>query len=61
MKLMICVIGMAMFLEGVPYFAFPDKMRFWIGKLLEMPDATLRKCGFAMMVIGLTLVAMARS
>jgi len=61
MKYFLCVIGMVMIIEGVPYFAFPEKMKAWIYKVLEMPEATLRKFGFAMMIVGLFLVYFGRS
>ena len=49
-----------MIVEGLPYFAAPSKMKEWIGRLLEMPDATLRVMGFALMMIGLVLVYLAK-
>ncbi len=45
-----------MIIEGLPYFAIPDKMKIWVQKLLEIPDGALRKFGFVLMVIGLFMV-----
>ena len=56
MKFFICVIGMVMIIEGLPYFAFPEKMKSWFLKLLEVPANNLRKFGFIIMLIGLGLV-----
>ena len=56
MKFFICVIGMVMIIEGLPYFAFPEKMKSWLLKLLEVPANNLRKFGFIIMLIGLGLV-----
>ena len=56
MKFFICVIGMVMVVEGLPYFAFPEKMKFVIQKVIEMPDKALQKFGFVLMLIGLCLV-----
>jgi len=56
MEFFLCVIGMVMIFEGLPYFAFPQKMKTWILKLLEVPEGTLRKFGFMLMLIGLGLV-----
>jgi uncharacterized protein len=56
MDFFLCVIGMVMVLEGLPYFAFPDKMKSYIEKMLEMSDKTLRKFGLALMLIGICLV-----
>jgi len=50
------VIGMVMIVEGLPYFAFPEKMKFWVQKVLEMPDSALRKFGFVLMVTGLWMI-----
>jgi uncharacterized protein YjeT (DUF2065 family) len=56
MKFFLCVIGMVMVVEGFPYFAFPEKMKFVIQKVIEMPDKALQKFGFVLMVMGLCLV-----
>ena len=61
MAYFLSVIGMVMIIEGVPYFAFPDKMKVWIVKVLELPDGTLRKFGFVLMVLGLFLVYVGRT
>jgi len=61
MAYFLSVIGMVMIIEGVPYFAFPDKMKLWIVKVLELPDGTLRKFGFVLMVLGLFLVYLGRT
>lgn len=45
-----------MIFEGLPYFAFPSKMKRWILKVAEMPDESLRRFGFVLMAIGLALV-----
>ena len=56
MEYFLCVIGMVMVVEGLPYFASPSKMKEWIGKLAEVSDPTLRVVGFVLMMIGLVLV-----
>lgn len=56
MDFFLCVIGMVLILEGLPYFAIPDKMRVMVQKLFEMPDNSLRGFGFVMMLTGLVLV-----
>jgi uncharacterized protein YjeT (DUF2065 family) len=60
MNFFLCVLGMVMVVEGLPYFAFPEKMKFWVQKILEMPDSTLRKFGFVLMLTGLVLVYMGK-
>ncbi len=56
MEFFLCVVGMVLVFEGLPYFAIPDKMRVMVQKLFEMPDSTLRGFGFCMMAAGLFLV-----
>ena len=56
MKFFLCVLGMVMVVEGLPYFAFPEKMKFWVQQILEMPDKVLRKFGFVLMLVGVWLV-----
>ncbi len=56
MEFFLCVLGMVMIVEGIPYFAFPDKMKLWVRKVLEMPDLQLRRTGLILMGLGLFLV-----
>ena len=61
MEFFLCVLGMVMVVEGLPYFAFPEKMKLWFQKIFEMPDETLRKFGFIIMLIGLFLIYLGKS
>ena len=56
MDFFLCVLGMVMIVEGIPYFAFPEKMKIWVRKVLDMPDLQLRRTGLALMGLGLFLV-----
>jgi len=47
---------MVMIVEGLPYFAFPEKMKSWIEKVIEIPDGSLRKIGLILMLAGLFLI-----
>ena len=60
MDFFLCVLGMVMILEGFPYFAFPEKMKAWVQKVVDIPDGSLRRFGFVLMAIGLLLVYMGR-
>ena len=60
MKFFLCVIGMVMVVEGFPYFAFPQKMKFVIQKVIKMPDKALQKFGFVLMLVGICLVYLGR-
>ena len=61
MKFFLCVIGMVMIVEGLPYFAFPEKMKYWIQKIAGTPAGSLRRFGLVLMVLGLALVYFGRA
>ncbi|MCF6247079.1 MAG: DUF2065 domain-containing protein [Desulfobacula sp.] len=56
MKFFICVIDMVMIVEGLPYFAFPGKMKEMVQVLIGLDDANLRRFGFVLMAAGLFIV-----
>ncbi|MCD6561956.1 MAG: DUF2065 domain-containing protein [Deltaproteobacteria bacterium] len=56
MKLFICLLGLVLIVEGLPYFAFPSKMKEWILNVQKIPDSYLRTLGFLSMIIGLLIV-----
>ncbi|NOY68386.1 MAG: DUF2065 domain-containing protein [Deltaproteobacteria bacterium] len=56
MKFFLCVIGMVMIIEGLPYFGFPDQMKQAMVHLLSLPDDALRRMGLLLMVSGLMLL-----
>ena len=60
MEFFLCVVGMVMIVEGLPYFAFPEKMKLVVKKFLEMPAGSMRKFGFVLMITGLFLVYMGK-
>jgi uncharacterized protein YjeT (DUF2065 family) len=60
MKFFLCVIGMVMIIEGLPYFAFPEKMKSWIRQIAATSDTSLRKLGLVLMALGLGLVYLGR-
>jgi len=61
MRYFLSVMGMVMIVEGLPYFAWPDKMKSWLKKMMDSPDGDLRKIGAAVMVVGLVLVYLGRN
>jgi hypothetical protein len=52
---------MVFIVEGLPYFAFPEGIKAYLTKLLDMPDSTLRLMGLLAMVTGLILVYLGRT
>jgi uncharacterized protein YjeT (DUF2065 family) len=61
MKFFLCVLGMVMIVEGLPYFAAPEKMKYWVQKVVATPDSSLRRLGLVLMVIGLFMVFVGRT
>ncbi|MDQ1336249.1 MAG: uncharacterized protein QG552_3199 [Thermodesulfobacteriota bacterium] len=55
MRLFLCLLGLVLIVEGLPYFAFPDKMKKWMAMMQDLPNAQLRLVGFLAMGIGLLL------
>lgn len=56
MKFFLCVVGMVMIVEGLPYFAFPEKMKQMIQMVIGMEDDSLRRFGFILMLTGFLVV-----
>ncbi|MGD9733669.1 MAG: DUF2065 domain-containing protein [Desulfamplus sp.] len=56
MKFFLCVIGMVMIVEGLPYFAFPEKMKDIILTVTQLPENSLRRFGAVLMLLGLGVV-----
>lgn len=61
MDFFLCVIGMVLVIEGLPYFAFPEKVKLFFLTLHNIPDSTLRIMGFLSMLAGLLLVYLGRN
>ena len=56
MKTIFCLLGLLLIVEGLPYFAFPERMKRWVSKIQEMEDMHLRVAGFIAMALGLVIV-----
>ena len=61
MKFFLCVLGVVLIIEGLPYFAFPEKIKVFLLKLRDVSDSTLRILGLLAMAIGLILVYLGRN
>lgn len=61
MKFFLCVIGMVFIIEGLPYFAFPERLKVYLAKMGEVPDSSLRIMGLAAIIAGLVLVYFGRT
>lgn len=60
MKLLLCLLGLILIIEGLPYFAFPAKMKKWMSTIEEIPDSTLRVMGFFAICTGLLIAYLFR-
>ena len=60
MDFVLCVIGLVLIIEGMPYFLFPDKLKTVFVQMLQTPDKSLRVMGFVLMALGLLLVYFGR-
>lgn len=61
MEFFLCVIGMVLIVEGVPYFAFPERMKALMTFIQQQDDKSLRIMGGAFMLLGLLIAFLARS
>ena len=52
-------LGMAVFLEGLPYFVSPLAMRRYMDVVSSMTDGALRMIGLTMMIVGLAVAYLA--
>ena len=60
MAFILSVMGVVLIIEGVPYFAFPARVKQWAMMLQTIPDRTLRLLGVASMLTGLLLLSIVR-
>jgi uncharacterized protein YjeT (DUF2065 family) len=53
MSFLLAVLGALLVLEGIPYFAFPSKVKQWAALMQEVPDRSLRVMGIISMAAGI--------
>jgi uncharacterized protein YjeT (DUF2065 family) len=56
MAYFLSVLGLALIIEGIPYFAFPERMKSFLAKLPVLPTRSLRVFGITAICIGLVLI-----
>ncbi len=59
-NIFIAALGLALILEGLPYFLGPEAVKKLVGKVLELPPSSLRFFGLTGIIAGLALVALSR-
>ncbi len=60
MELFFSAVGLAMILEGLPYFASPDTVKEFARKLPSLPNRLLRTLGLVVIISGLILIFLGR-
>ncbi len=56
LSFILIVLGALLVVEGIPYFAFPKKVKEWALLLQEIPDKNLRGIGLITMASGLLIL-----
>jgi len=60
LNLFLAALGLALVIEGLPYFLAPDTVKKMAVRMQELPASTLRLIGLLSMVGGLVVVALSR-
>jgi len=61
MAYFLSVVGLALIIEGLPYFAFPERMKSLLEKLPAFPARFLRVFGVAAICVGLLLIYISKN
>ena len=60
-EIFIAALGLALILEGTPYFLGPDAVKKLVARVQELPSSYLRIFGLSAIIAGLALVALSRA
>jgi uncharacterized protein len=60
MDYFLCVLGLVLIVEGLPYFVVPEKMKALLAKISQVPAASLRVFGITAIMAGMLLVFIAK-
>lgn len=60
MDLVLLVLGAVLVIEGLPYLAFPGKVRGWSLALQAAPDRPMRIIGAVAVLLGAAVILAAR-
>ncbi len=58
MALILTILGALLVLEGIPYVAFPVRVKEWAAMMQDVPEKTLRVIGLISMAAGLFVLFM---
>jgi len=59
MKFFLCVIGVVLVVEGIPWFLSPQGFKRMLLQMLPIPERVLRLMGLLLMISGLATVYLA--
>ncbi len=60
MAYFLCVIGMVLIIEGLPYLAFPHKVKLLARQIEAVPNRTLQIVGLLAALAGLGIIYLGR-
>jgi len=60
LRLFLTALGLALFLEGIPYFVSPRGVRRYLAEILRLGDGALRAIGLGLIAAGLLLAFLSR-
>lgn len=60
LELLLAGVGLAMILEGAPYFLFAEKMPAMLRFMASQSPGTLRAMGLLAMIVGMVLIFVVR-
>ena len=60
MELFLSALGLAMIIEGIPYFIAPKKLKALARHLQELPGSVIRTFGFTIVLMGLLTIYLGR-
>lgn len=60
MELFLAALGLAMVLEGIPYFAFPGHVKELAKRLPALPSTAIRLFGLSIIAAGMIIVYLGR-
>jgi len=60
LRLFLTALGLALFLEGAPYFVAPSAVRGYLRAIGSLRDGTLRSMGLGLMAAGLLIACCSR-
>ncbi len=59
-RLLLIALGLALMLEGLPYFLFAERLPTMLRKLSEQPPGFIRFLGLGAILMGLVVIALVR-